>query len=210
MNVRKAYDDWSATYDHDRNATRDLDAKVLRKIFAGRRAESALELGCGTGKNTAFLARIARKVHALDFSPGMIRQAKAKLSQAKVAFAVADLTKRWPRPDAGADLVVCNLVLEHIKALSPIFSEARRALTPGGTFFISELHPSRQYQGKKAKFQRGRQTVAIPAYVHHISDFIKASVEQEFMLEDLREWWGAEDEDKPPRLISFEFKKPAY
>jgi malonyl-CoA O-methyltransferase len=210
LKIQEAYDAWAATYDRDRNATRDLDAKVLRKSLAGRRADCALELGCGTGKNTAFLARIARKVYALDFSRAMVLEAKAKLPHAKVDFAYADLTKRWPRAEASVDLVVCDLVLEHIKDLPQIFSQAWRTLTPGGTFFICELHPSRQYQGKKANFQRGGKAVAIPSFIHHISDFIKASVDSGFSLEDLREWWGQEDENKPPRLISFEFKKPAY
>jgi ubiquinone/menaquinone biosynthesis C-methylase UbiE len=63
-----AYDRWSQVYDVDANATRDLDAAVLRARpgeFTGR---DVLELGCGTGKNTEWLALYARQILALDFS----------------------------------------------------------------------------------------------------------------------------------------------
>src|SRR3954463_1383723 len=121
MTIRDAYNTWAASYDTDRNLTRDLDARVTRATLAGVHYLRILELGCGTGKNTAFYAEIGYHVHALDFSEGMIAQARAKLSLPNVAFTVADLTRPWPRAAGSADLIVCNLVLEHIADLSFIF-----------------------------------------------------------------------------------------
>jgi malonyl-CoA O-methyltransferase len=154
MNTREAYTDWSATYDADRNLTRDLDQIVTRASLADLRCKSILEIGCGTGKNTPLLAQIGENVCALDFSKGMIDQAKKKLRLDHVNFVVADITQPWPCEDQSADLIVCNLVLEHIRDLSFIFSEASRVLVDAGRFFICELHPFRQYQGSQAKFQR--------------------------------------------------------
>ena len=114
MNTRTAYDSWSETYDRDRNLTRDLDHVVTRATLSHLRFSSILEIGCGTGKNTALLASIGAKVHALDFSDGMLAQAKTKVSSDNVTFTVADLTRPWPCAAQSADLVVCNLVLEHI------------------------------------------------------------------------------------------------
>lgn len=51
------------------------------------------------------------------------------------------------------NLVICNLVLEHIENLSFIFSEASRVLIPDGHFFVCELHSFRQHQGTQANFQ---------------------------------------------------------
>lgn len=106
-----------------------------------------------------------------------------------------------------ADLIVCNLVLEHIGDLSFVFAEAARVLVPGGRFFVCELHPFRQYQGAQAGFDHDQTTTEVQAFVHHLSDFIHAAEASGLVLEQFREWWHEEDQDKPPRLASFMFRK---
>jgi ubiquinone/menaquinone biosynthesis C-methylase UbiE len=207
MSIQEAYTNWSLTYDSDRNLTRDLDERATRETLVDVRCESILEIGCGTGKNTAFLAQIGKKVHAIDFSEGMLSRARAKLQSNNVTFSVADLMKQWPIQNQSVDLIVCNLVLEHIKDLSFIFSEASRSLTRGGLFFICELHPFRQYRGTTANFQQDQDTIEIQAFVHHISDFLDVAKNNGFTLKSLREWWHEEDQDKLPRLVSFIFGK---
>jgi hypothetical protein len=64
--VSELYDRWSATYDSDLNATRDLDAIVLREAGLPVTDRDVCELGCGTGKNTEWLAERASLVLALD------------------------------------------------------------------------------------------------------------------------------------------------
>ncbi|QPC83224.1 methyltransferase domain-containing protein [Phototrophicus methaneseepsis] len=207
MSIQDAYTHWSHNYDTDRNLTRDLDQIVTRQMLANYKAASILELGCGTGKNTVFLADMGQHVTALDFSEGMLAQGKAKVQHDNVTFSIADLTQPWPCPDQAFDLIVCNLVLEHIEDLSFIFSEARRVLVAGGQFFISELHPSKQYVGKKATFQQGDDVRFIDAFVHHISSFLDAAQAVGFTMRSLKEWWHDEDAPIPPRLVTFLFEK---
>lgn len=207
MDIQNAYNEWSDIYDSNPNLTRDLDSTVTRALLAGRRFESILELGCGTGKNTVFFAQIGRRVHALDFSEGMIRKAKIKVEAANVRFEKADLTKRWPCNDRTYDLISCNLVLEHIQDLPHIFSEAARTLKTDGQFLVDELHPFRQYAGTKARFERGKEVVEVDAFVHHISDFTQAASANGLELVALNEYWHEEDAGKPPRLVSFLFQK---
>ncbi|HEX7335327.1 MAG TPA: class I SAM-dependent methyltransferase [Pyrinomonadaceae bacterium] len=207
MKIQDAYTRWSTTYDSDRNRTRDLDRRVTESTLGDRNCQNVLELGCGTGKNTALLDRIGRKILALDFSPGMLEQAKAKLKTDHVFFVRADLTKPWPTKTGSFELVVCNLVLEHIEDLDPIFYQASQSLTAGGEFFVSELHPFRQYQGTQANFRNEQETVEIDAFVHHLSDFTEAARENGLSLKSMNEWWHEEDLNKPPRLVSFLFEK---
>ena len=208
MSIQMAYTNWSTTYDEDQNLTRDLDQAVTRRVLGDRHYQSVLELGCGTGKNTAFLAEIGRNVHALDFSEGVIDRAREKVRASHVTFAVADLSQSWQCADRSADLIVCNLVLEHLSDLGFIFAEAARVLTPGGQFFLCELHPFRQYGGTKANFQNGGETTEIQAFVHHVSDFTDAAQARGLALKNFKEWWHEEDAGKPPRLVSFRFAKP--
>ena len=208
MSVRSSYNRWSDTYDSDTNATRDLDRMVLRRVLGKSRFKFIIEVGCGTGKNTELLARLGRKVQALDFSPGMLAKAGEKLgSRPNVTFAVADVTRRWPCRNGSADLVTVNLVLEHVRGLTPVFSEAARVLARRGWFFVSELHPFRQYQGTVANFRRGSRKTRIPAHVHHLSDFLEAGRRAGFALKSMQEWWHEKDAGKPPRLVTFLFEK---
>jgi malonyl-CoA O-methyltransferase len=207
MKIKQAYNQWSASYDTDVNRTRDLDQVVTRQTLVGMRCKSILEIGCGTGKNTALLAEIGERVLALDISDGMLKKAKARLDSDNLIFSVADITRQWPCADGSIDLIVCNLVLEHIEDLSFIFSEARRCLVEDGRFFICELHPFRQYQGTNARFQRDQNRIEIQAFVHHISDFLAAAENNGLMLKNFREWWHQDDQDKPPRLASFLFAR---
>lgn len=234
MDTAKFYDEWSVSYDTDSNRTRDLDEQVMRETFAELCFQNILELGCGTGKNTMFLAEICETLEAFDFSPNMIAKAKAKVQARNVSFIRADITTKWPREDSSVDLIVCNLVLEHIEKLSGLFAEARRTLVGSGRFFISELHPFRQYQGMKANFKRKIDTaksltavnvgdsvdsvdsvesietfqaIESEAFVHHISEFLQIAKEHKFVLEDLKEWWHHEDAGGTPRLVTLNFKK---
>lgn len=205
--IREAYDNWSAKYDSDTNLTRDVDRIVTQETLADFNCNLIAEIGCGTGKNTSFLSQIGSKVQAIDFSHAMLNKAKEKLNSNNVTFSVCDITEKWSFSDRSVDLVTCNLVLEHIQDLSFIFSEADRVLTDGGVLFISELHPFKQYLGAKANFEKSERIVKIPSFVHHISDFFNAAKNNSFIIEDFQEWWHETDTNKPPRLISFTFKK---
>jgi malonyl-CoA O-methyltransferase len=207
MDIRRAYDQWSNLYDSDANKTRDLDQQVIRETLGDLRFGAILETGCGTGKNTAMLAGIGDRVHALDFSTGMLDVARRKVSAPNVRFAAADLTRSWPCPEHDYDLVVCCLVLEHIEHLDAFFSEAARVLRPGGWFYINELHPFRQYHGVQARFRHEDETVLVPAFVHHISDFIRAAEDKSLKLVKIGERWHADDQGGLPRLVSFIFER---
>jgi ubiquinone/menaquinone biosynthesis C-methylase UbiE len=210
MKVQQAYEEWAATYDSDRNLTRDLDEQITRAALEQLHFDSILEIGCGTGKNTALLAGIAQTVHAIDSSAAMIARAKEKSTFDNVIFTVANINQPWPCEDRSANLITCNLVLEHISNLSFVFAEAARVLITGGQLFISELHPFRQYLGTQARFERGRETMTIEAFVHHVTDFTDAAARSKLLLKSMKEWWHEEDGDKPPRLISFLFTKPDW
>jgi malonyl-CoA O-methyltransferase len=210
MSIEAAYTKWSESYDADPNRTRDLDAIVTRQWLGGRRFGSILEIGCGTGKNTEFLATVADRVTAVDFSPGMLRQAATKAAAqgfaGRIDFAIVDVTQPWPLADGQCDLIVCNLVLEHVGDLNSVFSEAARVLAAGGEFFLCELHPFRQYEGTLANFNRNGETTTIAAFTHHISEFLGAAAENEFTLVRFDERWHGDDAGRPPRLAVFLFR----
>jgi ubiquinone/menaquinone biosynthesis C-methylase UbiE len=212
LNTQSAYTIWAPNYDTDVNLTRDLDRDMTARMLGSKRYALTVEAACGTGKNTPFLASISGSVLALDFSPGMLALARERVRATNVQFQQTDLRDAWPCADESATLVSCNLVLEHIENLFHAFSEAARVLAVGGTFFVSELHPHKQYLGSQARFMHEQQVeTRIEAFVHHLSDYLRAAEAASLKLEKLEESWHAEEmgQSKPPRLISLLFRKCA-
>lgn len=207
MENREAYNQWSGSYDTVINKTRDLEAKALQSALAPIQFLNVIELGCGTGKNTRFLSERASKLIAVDFSPEMMAKGKEKINADHVDFKTADITKAWNFIDYKVDLISCSLVLEHIKDLHFIFQQAAATVKPGGHFYIGELHPFKQYQGSKAKFEQATGTFELECFIHNISDYMEAAAQNDFVCASLTEWFDDNDKTAIPRIIAFVFDK---
>lgn len=167
-----------------------------------------VEIGCGTGKNTVWLASRAAHVVALDFSAKMIALAKGRVQSDRVRFIEHDVRQPWPVPEQPADLITCNLVLEHIEDICPVFAHARQALRPGGTFFIAEFHPFRQLLGRQARFRdASAEVIKVLAFLHDTSAFVTAGLAEGLELMQLSEWRDDDAEaSDPPRLLTITFR----
>ncbi|HVE59138.1 MAG TPA: class I SAM-dependent methyltransferase [Pyrinomonadaceae bacterium] len=206
MNVQQAYNAWSETYDSVENKTRDLEAKALREIISEEDLE-ILEIGCGTGKNTEFLQTKAKHLTGADFSAEMLERAKSKITAENVEFRQLDLRESWDFAENSFDLVTCSLALEHIENIDFVFSEANRVLRSGGKFYFGELHPFKQYQGSKARFETGAGVFELECFVHHISEFFAAAKNNGFDCLELKEWFDDDDKSGIPRLLTMVLKK---
>jgi malonyl-CoA O-methyltransferase len=210
FDVAQAYDRWSRRYDDDHNATRDLDARVVRQSPLRVAGARVLELGCGTGKNSQWLATQARELVALDFSPGMLDVARRRVRAAHVRFVEHDITRPWPVEPATMDIVVGNLVLEHVRDLRPIYTEAARVLRPGGQLFFCELHPYRQLRGSQAHFEDTEtdQIIPVTAFQHSVSEYVNGALDAGFTLRTLGEHLEEDATmDAAPRLLSVLFER---
>ena len=207
MSIEKAYNLWASQYDSNLNLTRDLDKKCTIKTLKNLDFKNVLELGCGTGKNTEWLLNKAERIIGLDFSQEMLHKAKAKIFDKRVLFKKVDLTKDWEIENNFVDLITASLTLEHIENLDHIFSQANLKLKKNGLFFISELHPFKQYSGSKAKYETENGIKELEVYIHHISEYIDTAKNNGFKLIELKEWFDESSENEIPRLISFVFKK---
>ncbi|HEX8657323.1 MAG TPA: class I SAM-dependent methyltransferase [Hymenobacter sp.] len=207
MNVQTAYNTWAGTYDAVLNKTRDLEATVIRHLLADVAVAEAVEIGCGTGKNTEWLAAKATHLTAVDFSAEMLAKAQAKATRRNIRFQRADITQEWSFVNSPADLITCSLVLEHIPNLGLVFEQASRVLKPAGLFYIGELHPFKQYQGSKARFDNGHGVVEIECFTHHVSEYVALARNSGFKCLELQEWFDNDDTGTVPRIIAFLFQK---
>lgn len=208
MSIEKAYNIWANQYDTNKNKTRDLDAKATKMMLSKFNFSKVIELGCGTGKNTAFLLEKAEQIIGFDFSDQMLKKAKAKINDPRVTFVKKDITKNWDIANCFADLIICNLVLEHIENLDLIYNQAYKKLKKGGLFFICELHPFKQYIGSKARFETENGTQVLETYTHHLTEYTNCATENGFQLLKLKEWFDEDAKNNIPRLISMVLQKP--
>jgi len=207
MSTQNLYNKWSSTYDEVENKTRDLEKFAGQQVLSSIQFERILELGCGTGKNTKWLAKKAKHVLAVDLSEAMIAKAKEKVNEANVQFQQADITKHWDFVMHSPDVITCSLILEHIEDLDFIFKQAGKVLQSGGQFYICELHPYKQYAGSKARFETEQGVQVLECFIHHASDYFEAAIKNNFTCVTFKEWFDEEDKSIPPRLISFLFQK---
>jgi ubiquinone/menaquinone biosynthesis C-methylase UbiE len=207
MNVKDAYNIWAAQYDSNENKTRDLEGISLRKTLSNIDFDHCLEIGCGTGKNTEWLMTKANQVTAVDFSDEMLSIAKAKIHSEKVTFIQADIIKEWTFTQAHFDLITFSLVLEHIENLNDIFQKLSKITKSNGLVYIGELHPFKQYNGSKARFETAEGVTVVTCFNHHVSDFFEAAQLYGFELLHLSEYFDDEDRGSIPRILTMVFRK---
>ena len=204
--IRTAYNQWAADYDTVINKIRDLEAHGIREMLKEIPFNNCLEVGCGTGKNSEWLATWADEVIAVDFSEEMLLRAREKNIAGNISFIQADITKDWFFAERKFDLVTFSLVLEHIENVASVFEKTNAVLEQGGYVYLGELHPYKQYSGSKARFEHKEGTTIIDCFDHNISEFAGAAQNQGWHLRDLKEYFD-EDEKKMPSVLCMLFQK---
>ena len=108
----------------------------IDRLTSGRRVRRALDLGCGTGKQTVLLAPRAEEVWALDISAESLRQAEARCTQAgfsNVRFLQQSI-EALPVETGSVDVIFSyGDVISHLHdTYRQVFREAGRVLAKGG------------------------------------------------------------------------------
>ena len=143
-----------------------LRAHILKQ--SGLKAgDSVLELGCGTGRLLADLARAAGgsgRVFGLEPQPDFAKEAERYISEQKLAAArvLSGRAEKIPLPEASVDLCLAQTVLVHVPPhlLEIVFAEVKRVLKPGGRFISVDQdgdtwiidHPDRAVTRKIIQF----------------------------------------------------------
>jgi SAM-dependent methyltransferase len=133
---------WDQFYLRRRKSGGDLDWEGLwtRPFLIPLRdagVRTILELGCGTGNDTARLADAGYSVTAIDLSGEAIGYARARFGSV-ARFMVADMAQRLPFPDGDFDAVMSNVAMHMFPdgVTRAVFAEVARVVRPGGLFLF--------------------------------------------------------------------------
>lgn len=106
----------------------------------GARADTLLDLGCGTGVHALQFARRGWRVTGIDISASMIQRAETRLQgvSQRVTFRVGDVCEAGPERNFDAAVSLFHVASYQLDAnqLGALFAGAGIALKPGGIFLF--------------------------------------------------------------------------
>jgi SAM-dependent methyltransferase len=98
--------------------------------------KTVLDIACGEGYGSNFLARDARDVTGVDIDINTISDASKKYQKHNLKF-IRGKVEEMPLADNSFDVVVSFETLEHTEEHEKIFREIKRVLKPDGLLIIS-------------------------------------------------------------------------
>lgn len=141
LSPAEGYRHWAQTYDDEPNPMLFLERRILEPLLPPLRNLEIVDLGCGTGRWLEILKRLgACNLLGVDLSPEMLGIAESKL--AGVAKTARADCATVPLPKASADLLFCNFVLSYVEDADHFLKLASKALRPGGSLFLTDIHPA--------------------------------------------------------------------
>lgn len=129
----------------------------------------AVDMGCGNGRNSIYLANMGIDVIALDFSTEAVSRTKERISRSSVGGSIevmlADITAGLPLTDDSVDLVVdsyfsCHLIEE--ASLNNYFDEVRRILASDGKLYWAGLGVADEYYQSVANSHPAENVIVDP------------------------------------------------
>lgn len=133
--------DYDAWYDTELGRYVDsVEEDLIEELAEPLKGERALDIGCGTGNHTIWLAEKGLTVTGLDESPAMLEVAAAKTEG-------TDLAITWVLGDASVlpfeekrfDLVIAIATMEFVEDRQRVLRDALRVLKLGGRLVLGLL-----------------------------------------------------------------------
>lgn len=121
----------------------------FERAYPGRKFGRALSIGCGTGALERDLVRrgLCDSIVAFDASLASLAIARREATAAGYADRIRYFAGDFNEPDLPAnafDAIFIHQALHHVAKLEKLLRAVRRALRPGGIFYLEELvGPSR-------------------------------------------------------------------
>jgi ubiquinone/menaquinone biosynthesis C-methylase UbiE len=128
-----------------------------------KKGMQVLDLGCGSGAFTTFIARAVGekgRVYALDIQADMLKQLENKLSKPENKDIqniklIEGNAYELPFDNGSLDLVNMVTVLQEIPDRNRALQQVKRVLKPGGFLAVTELFPDPDYPWKSTTIKFG-------------------------------------------------------
>lgn len=192
LTAREGYDKWAATYQHEANPIKQSSDEAIRRLLPELGGKSFFDAGCGTGVFCKYAEdQGAAAVTGIDLSQEMIEVAKTICS--RTSLQCGDLQTIALDTEA-YDVVVCGLVLGHIRDFDDALGKLLRAVRQDGCVLITDFHPYLTLAQAHRTFldKRSGKSFAIEQHLHLFQDYVRILGAHGFTLTNLDEpqWQG--------------------
>ena len=183
---------WDERYSGDELVWTSTPNQFLVAEGVGLSAGRAVDLACGEGRNSIWLAEQGWEVTGVDFSPVGLKKAKrlADLWGVEVTW-VESAVEDWTPPPNGYDLVAMLYLQLPQAARSAALSAAASAVAPGGTLLVVAHDVD--------NLTRGYGGPPNPDVLYRVSDVTEAAVEKGLTVERAKQAIRVVDTDDGPR-----------
>lgn len=117
------------------------DIPQVANLFRKKSIRKVLDLGCGSGRHTVYLAKRGFEVYGFDIAPEGIKITRnwLKKERLKASFKIGDIYKKLPYKDKFFDAIIAIQVINHgkIESIRKLIREMERILKPKGLVFIT-------------------------------------------------------------------------
>ncbi len=133
--------------DESNDFHRDVVRPKVTELLVPGAGDFILDISCGNGNYSAFMAECGAKVVAFDYSQKMIELAKKRRAgfSDKIEFIVADATSELQlmalQRDSRYTKAVCNMAIMDIIEIDILFDCVNKLISDDGIFVFATQHP---------------------------------------------------------------------
>jgi len=116
----------------------------LLQATTGLRGGTAIDIGCGSGRNSLELARRGYEVYSIDIVAAAVNSLEDEANlgglKERVHAFCQNVTARWPAPKRACDLALDTFCFKHLISRDDQTSyvrELQRVLKPGGFYLLT-------------------------------------------------------------------------
>lgn len=177
-------------------------AKKDLELLGPIKGKKFIELGCGGGQNSIFLAKKGAICTGVDLSDEQLKFAEklAKKNKVKIKFVKGDIQNLHMIKSSSYDAAISMFAFDWVQSLDKTFKEAHRVLKGDGLLVFSMMHPFFNRLGErvedlkikvsyfqKEEMYKERTGVVIKSILPTVGDIFNSLVKAGFVVEKILE-----------------------
>lgn len=191
---------------------REVVRPRVSELLEPQPGELILDIACGNGNYSAYLAQRGIQVVAVDYSRSMISLAEKRQARwrDRIQFLVCDVTQTSEllklRRARAYDKAVSNMAIMDISDITALFDALKELLIPGGIFVFATQHPcfvtrTEQYLTPHSYPGIAIEGQPVPHRYYHrsLQDILQTGLSRGFVLDGFYE--EAYGENETPAII---------